>query len=252
MAAVISPIAGTRIEPMDSYSFVRGTTVTFKQIFTNNGVPTTLDTGMPVLAVILMPLFLSNTDAPTPTVIASLAGTLTPGQQFEYSFSWDIPLNLTPLNEYIVSYQGYLGGTSLNFGDEFFSIKLQADQIGIQAPSYATVADVRAKKFNIDDYLPQSVKADLVARNNLITGHLTDATKRLREELNLSKSRSNSENYRLFCIYYTIWSLMLAARGEDGSAVSDQNILFWRTEWERILAQEKRESVMQGMPMGRG
>ena len=252
MAAVISPVAGTRIEPMDGYTFVRGTTAIFKQTFTNAGVPVTLDTNTPVVASILMPLFLSNTDAPTPTLIASLAGVLTPGQQFEYSFSWDIPINLTPLNEYIISYQGVLGGTQYNFGDEFFSIKLNADQVGIQAPSYATVADVRAKKFNIDDYLPQVTRSDLTARNNLINSHLTDATKRLREELNLSKSRSNSENYRLFCIYYTIYTLLLASRGEDGSAVSDQNLLFWRTEWERILAQEKRESVMQGMPMGRG
>jgi hypothetical protein len=56
----------------------------------------------------------------------------------------------------------------------------------------------------------------------------------------------------LFCVYYTVWTILLASRGEDGSSVSSENINFWRSEWERILAQEKREGVFQGIPVGRG
>lgn len=100
--------------------------------------------------------------------------------------------------------------------------------------------------------MPPSTRADVNARNNIIEDHLKDASNRLREELNMSKARGNSENYRLFCIYYAIYTILLAARGEDGSSVSDQNILFWRGEADRILAQEKRKSVMQGVPLGRG
>lgn len=252
MAAVISPIAGTRTEPKDGYFFVRGTTVTFKVTLINNEVPVTVDTLTIPVARILQPKFLNDSASPVPVVLASLNGSLVPGQQFEYQFTWNIPANLTPLDEYIISYEGVLGGQSLQFGDEFFTVSASAGMIGLKTPAYATVNDVRKKKFNIDDYMPPSTRSDLTARNNIIEDHLRDAANRLREELNLAKSRGNSENYRLFCIYYAIYTILLASRGEDGSSVSDQNILFWRGEAERILAQEKRKSVMQGIAIGRG
>jgi len=251
MAGVISPVAGTRIEPTDSYSFVRGTTATFKITLTNGGMPTTVDSMTSPIAKIIEPKHLS-TSGIYPNVIATIIGTLVPGQQYEYQFQWNIPANLVGSDEYIVSYEGVIGAVTYNFGDEFFAINVQPSTIGLKLPAYATVDDVRKKKFNIDDYLPQAIRADLTARNNLIEDHLRDASKRLREELNLSKARGNSENYRLFAIYYTVYTLMLASRGEDGSSVSESNLAFWRTEWERILAQEKREGVLQGIPMGRG
>jgi len=252
MSTVISPVSGTRTEPKDAYTFVRGTTATFKITFTNDGVKTKVDNLTVPVAKILKPRFLSGSDSPVPEILATLNGALVPGQEFEYQFIWSIPANQTPLDEYIVSYQGFLGSMEFNFGDEFFQVTAHAGQIGTHEPAYATVDDVRRKKFNIDDYLPDIFKKDLSKRNQLIEDHLRDASIRLREELNLHKARSFSENYRLFVIYYTIWSLLLAGRGEDGSSVSDQNIMFWRTEWERILAQEKREGVMQGIPIGRG
>lgn len=256
MAAVISPITGTRIEPKDSYVFVRGTTATFKTIFTSDSIPVTVDTATTPTADILEPRFLSQNGSPVPTIIATIQGTLVPGQQYEYQFVWDIPSNVTPLDEYIVSYKGYYGSLLLNFGDEFFTVGWSSGQVGLKTPSYATVSDVRMKKFNIDDYLPVAFKgtstSDLTARNNLIESHLRDAASRLREELNINKQRGNTENYRLFCIYYTVWSIMLASRGEDGNSISDTNLMYWRTEWERILAQLKRQSVLQGIPMGRG
>lgn len=252
MSRVISSVSGTRVEPTDSYVFVRGTSGTFKIIFTNNGIPTKVDTGTNAEARILAPSFLNTGNVPVPQVLATLVGSLVPGQEFEYEFTWDIPASQVPLDEYVVTYNATLGAQTHNFGDEFFTITASSGSIGTKAPSYATPDDVRKKKFNIDDYLPTIFKKDLDSRNMLIEDHLQDATSRLREELNLNKSRGNSENYRLFCIYYTIWSLLLASRGEDGSSVSSENLNFWRSEWERILAQEKREGVLQGVPMGRG
>ena len=252
MSRVISSVAGTRIEPKDAYTFVRGTTATFKVIFLNNDVPTQVDTLTIPTAVIMQPAFLNSGNTPVPEIIATLNGTLVPGQDFEYQFTWDIPNNMTPLDNYIISYQGILGAQQFNFGDEYFTIVPAAGMIGTKMPSYATADDVRKRKFNIDTYLPEIFRKDIVSRNQLIEEHLADASLRLREELNLNQQRGNSANYRLFCISYTIWSLMLASRGEDGSSVSSENLNFWRAEWERILAVEKRRGVLQGVPMGRG
>lgn len=252
MSGVISPVTGTRVEPIDSYTFVRGTTATFKTIFTNDGIPTTVDSLTTPTALILKPLFASQSGSSIPEIIATLTGTLVSGQQFEYEFTWPIPSNTIPLDDYIISYKGMLGGIEQNFGDEYFTITSMPGMIGIQRPSYATVSEVRKKKFNIDDFLPKTMAKDLNARNALIQSHLNDATIKLREELSLTGQRGNTENYKLFCVYYTIWSILLASRGEDGSSVSDNNILFWRTEWERILSQAKRKTVLQGIPFGRG
>lgn len=252
MARVISSVGGTRIEPKDSYTFVRGTTAIFKITFLNNGAPTKVDTLTVPQAKIIQPTFMNQTGAPVPQVITTLTGTLVPGQEFEYQFEWDIPANQTPTDEYIISYNGVLGANNYNFTDEFFTVTSHAGMIGALDPMYATVDDVRKKKFNIDTYLPEQFRKDLTTRNQILEEHLRDATHRLREELNLNQARGFSINYRLFCIYYTVWSILLAARGEDGSSVSSENIQFWRSEWERILAVEKRRGVMQGLPMGRG
>lgn len=252
MSGVINPTAGTRIEPMDGYKFVRGTTAVFKTTFLSEDVPVTVDTLTTPEALILQPLFL-NTGGPVPTVLASLTGSLVSGQQFEYQFSWDIPVDTQPLDEYIIMYKGYLGGTQYTFGDEYFTILgTPAGQIAIKTPSYATISDVRMAKFNIDDFLPPTARKDLTARNNMIEYHLRNAAVKLREELGLHKQRSNSDNYRLFCVYYTIYSILLAARGQDGSSVSDQNLAEWKMLWKEVLAQEKRQSVAQGVPIGRG
>lgn len=252
MSRVISSVAGTRVEPKDSYVFIKGTTATFKIIFTSNSKPITVDTLTIPNAKILNPAFLNSGNTPVPEVIASLDGSLVPGQEFEYQFQWDIPAGITPLDNYIISYQGTVGMQQFNFGDEYFTIAADIGMIGTLAPSFATVDDVRKKKFNIDTYFPEQFRKDLDTRNLLIQDHLDDATNRLREELNLNQQRGFSDNYRLFCVYYTIWSILLASRGEDGSSVSSENLNFWRAEWERILGQEKRKGVMQSLPMGRG
>lgn len=252
MAAVISSIGGTRVEPIDNYRFIRGTTVKFKATFMSNGQPVNVDTLTVPVAQVLEPMFLNKSGSATPLTLFTLPGVLVTGQDFEYEFSWDIPANMTPIDEYVVAYSGQVGGSNYQFGDEYFSILLGVGQTTLKTFSYATISDIRMQKFNIDDYLPETTRKDLNARNNIIEFHLKNATSKLREELNLHRSRSNTENYRLFCVYYTVWSILLAARGEDGSSVSDQNINFWRGEWARILEQEKRRSAIQGIPLGRG
>lgn len=252
MSRVISSVAGTRTEPKDSYTFVRGTTVKFKTTFINNGRPTQMDTATTPVLKILQPTFLNTGNTPLPEVIASINGTLVTGQDFEYEFTWDVPVNFVPLDNYIASYQGILGSQSFTFGDEFFTIIPSAGMIGTLDSMYATVDDVRKKKFNIDTYLPEAYRKDTVTRNLLIEDHIRDASFRLREELNLNQVRGNTANNRLFCVYYTIYTILLASKGEDGSSVSDQNILFWRNEYERILAVEKRRGQLQGIAMGRG
>lgn len=252
MAAVVSPIAGTRIEPIDTYQFVRGTSVTFKMTFMSNGSPTKVDVATSPMAIILEPMFLNKSGSPLPVPLATLTGTLVPGQEFEYEFVWSVPVSMMPLDEYVVSYSGVVGGSTYTFGDEYFTVTAGVGQVGMKTASYATVSDIRMMKFNIDDYLPETIKKDVIARNNVLEFHLRNATTKLREELNLHRSRSNTENYKLFCIYYTVWSILLASRGEDGSSISDQNLSFWRGEWARILDQEKRRSVAQGIPLGRG
>lgn len=252
MSRVISSVAGTRTEPKDSYVFIRGSTAKFKIIFMTDGRPVQVDTlSIPKLRI-LQPAFLNQGNTPVPAVVVELDGTLVPGQDFEYEFTWDIPSNQVPLDNYIASYYGMLGGNFMNFGDEFVTVTATVGSISTQSPMYATVDDVRKKKFNIDTYLPEIYRKDLDSRNQLISEHLRDASERLREELNLNQARGNTANNRLFCVYYTVWTILLASRGEDGSAVSDQNLMFWRQEWERILAVEKRRGVLQGIPMGRG
>lgn len=251
MAAVISSTAGTRTEPKDSYVFLGSTTATFKITVLSNGVPTTVDTATQPFITILQPKFLNNTSSNLPLQLAQVYGTLVPGQEYEYQFVWVIPSGVIPADEYVVMYQGQLGGMTMTFADEFFTITNVPGQIDGNFPSYATVDDVRKKKFNIDSYLPQIYAKDTQARNRIIEDHLSDAAVRLREELNMFKNRSNSANYRLFCIYYAVWTLMLAARGEDGSSISDSNLATWQAEWQRILSQEKRESAMQGISLGR-
>lgn len=253
MAKVISSVTGTRTEPIDSLSFSRGTTASFKMIFTQGGVPTKMDTGNNPIIRLLKPVFLSTNNSPSPQQIGGdIEGTLVAGQDFEYEFQWDVPHDSVPLDNYIVSYYGTVSSMFQNFGDEFFTIAALTGPVGIKPPAYATVSDIRLTKSNIDDYIPKALRKDLTARNDYIEAHLRRATTRLREELSLAKQRGNSENYMLFTAFYTVWSILLSARGEDGSSVSDQNLLFWRAEWERILAQEKRESVFQGLPIGRG
>ena len=254
--AVLSPVAGTRNTPIDGYDFLRGTTATFKITYKNGNIPTKIDTGTFPSANIYIPHYLAGSAQSAQVPIATLTGALVSGQEFEYEFIWDIPNNIVPNDEYIITYHGFLGGFEYNFGDEYFSIAASPSQIGLSFPSYATVSDVRMMKFNIDEYLPDSYKGPgsdaLEKRNNLIEFHLNVASNKLRGELALFRQKGNNENFRLFTVYWTIYSLLLSARGEDGSSVSDQNLNYWKSEANAILAQEKRQSLGMGISFSRG
>lgn len=253
MAVLVSPSAGTRTEPTDGYIFSRGSTVTLKATFQSDSQPTQVDTGTVPKLRIIQPAFLENGGVSTVSnIVAEIDGSLVTGQNFEYEFSWAIPANIVPSDQYAAVYMATIGGLFLEYGSELITIIAGAGTVNIAGRYYATVDDVRNKKFNIDSYLPNVVANDLTARNNLILSHIKDGTEKLQEELNLHKSRSFSVNYRLFTVYYAIWSIMLAARGEDGSSVSDTNLSYWKNEWMHLLAQMKRESQFQGLPLGRG
>ena len=251
MAKIISSTAGTRVAPMDSYKFLRGTTATFKTTFYSDAKPITVNVGTKPVITILQPSFLNKAGS-GPNMVAQIEGELVPGQEYEYKFDWDVPPTIEPLNNFVVRYQAHIGPINNIFGDEFFEIVSELGQITIKTAGYATIDDVRRKKFNIDDYMPVTIKKDVQARNDMIQAHIDDATSKLREEMPLFKQRGYTENYRLFVVYYTIWSILLAARGEDGSSVSDRNINLWRGEWKQILNQEKRKGGIQGIPLGRG
>ena len=253
MAIFVSPTAGTRIEPTDSYIFQRGTTVTLKVTFASNGSPSVVDNTTVPKVTIFQPAFIENTSTSTITnVVETVNGSLVVGQLFEYEFIWDIPGNLVPSDQYAAAYSATIGGMFLEYGSELFTVSAGPGQVNVMNRYYATVDDVRAKKFNIDDYLPKVLAKDITARNNLIQSHLRDGTEKLQEELNLHQSRGFSVNYRLFVVYYTIWSVLLASRGDDGSSVSDSNLAYWKSEWAHLLAHMKRQGSAQAIPLGRG
>lgn len=248
--ASISPVTGTRTTPIDNYTFIRGGTATFHIIMTSNGNPTTVDTLTTPTLQILQPVFMQGGN--NPQIIATISGALTSGQNFEYEFNWNVPVDIQPLDEYIAVYSGIIGGIGYTFADEFFRITAGSGQVGVNIPSYATLNDLRMMKWGIDDYSPDALKNDLNARNQLFEYHLKNATTKLKEELSLHRSRLNTENYKLFTVYYAIYTILLASRGENGSSVSDQNLQFYKGEANKILEQEKRRSLFQGISLGRG
>lgn len=255
MAIYVSPKAGTRNTPKDALIFVRGTTATFKITFESNGNPTTVDTGTDPVIKVYQPRFLENDGFTNTDLLFSTTGSLVSGQQYEYEFQWTIPTNLIPSDEYIVSYEAYIGGTYLEYGDELFTIQSGPGQVGIKNYGYATVDDIRTHHFSIDSFLPEKYADETQQyefRNKLIETHIVTATEKLQEELSLFKARSNSVNYKLFVIFYSIYSILAAARGQDGSSVSDSNLNMWKQRWQEILAQEKREGSMQSIGLGRG
>jgi hypothetical protein len=242
---------GSRTEPKDSYRFLRGTTANFRFTITSGNMPVDCDAGTVPIANILQPAFL-NTQTPVQGIIANLMGSKVPGTQFEYEFNWVVPTNLPPDDLYVIQYKAFLGAVEYVVGDEFFTISVTPETIGTFDYGYCTVQDVRLMKANIDSYLPQTLANNLDARNEIIQFHIKNGTDRLREELNLAQARGFSANYRLFAIYYAVWSIMNSAYGEDGSSVSIERLDHFQGLWTKILEQEKRKGIGMGIPYGRG
>jgi hypothetical protein len=242
---------GTRTTPKDAYKFLRGTTANFRITTTSGNMPIDVDAGTVPIANILQPAFL-NTQTPVQGIIANVMGSKVPGTQFEYEFNWVVPTNLPPDDLYVIQYKVFLGGVEYVAGDEFFTISVTPETLGTYDYGYCTVQDVRLMKANIDSYFPQVVATDINRRNEMILFHIKTGTDFLREQLNLAQARGFSANYRLFTIYYAIWSIMNNSYGEDGSSVSIERLDHYAKIWGDILAQEKRKGIGQGISYGRG
>lgn len=183
-----------------------------------------------------------------------------------YQATWNIPTmtqdgtTVYPSDDYLISYQGNFVGLVdsspddyQEFANEYFGIDTIAGPIYGRFPAYATLDDLRMTFFEIDAYLPESVdKIDVEGRNKVLQYHLETASNKLNEELNLHQVRSNSMDRREYVAARSIYTLLLAARGQNSSAISDGFVEHWRNRAVYILDQLKREGAAQGVPLGRG
>lgn len=183
-----------------------------------------------------------------------------------YQGTWTIPqttvhqITIVPSDDYLISYKANFAGL-LNaspdqyqeFANEYFTIDLIDGPIYGRFPAYATIDDLRMTYFEIDAYLPESIdKTDVEARNKVLQYHLETASNKLNEELNLHQVRSSSMDRREYVAARSIYTLLLAARGQNSSAISDGFVEHWRNRAIYILDQLKREGAAQGIPLGRG
>jgi hypothetical protein len=189
--------------------------------------------------------------------------------QAKYRGTWTIPskapsavggFDLFPSDEYVVRYKAnFLGLLEAapddlqEFDSELFSLTTIDGPIAGNFPPYATVEDLRLTFFEIDAYLPESIpKADVEQRNAVLQRHLQWASDKLREELNLSQLRAMSSDRNEYVVTRASYTLLMASRGQNSSAISDKLLDQWKDRAEYILAQLKREGVAQGIPLGRG
>jgi len=186
-----------------------------------------------------------------------------------YRGTWSIPqttnngfgsFQVHPGDDYVVSYKGnFLGmigsapNSLIEFASEMFTLTNIDGPIFGRFPSYATAEDLRQTLFEIDAYLPESIlKTDLNGRNKVLQYHIERSSDKLREELNIHQLRSSSTDRREYVSVRSIYTILMAARGQNSSAVSDKFLEQWEKRFEAILAQLKREGVAQGIPLGRG
>lgn len=182
-----------------------------------------------------------------------------------YKANWTVPGTfqgqaLIPNDNYVISYKanffGLINAAPNNyteFDSEYFAIDRLDGPIMGRFPAYATIDDLRMNFFQIDAYLPEGVnKTDTEARNKVLQYHLERASEKLNGELNLHQIRGNSSERREYVAIRAIYTIMLASRGQTGSAVSDGMLEHWRNRANKILEQFKREGVAQGVPLGRG
>lgn len=188
----------------------------------------------------------------------------------QYRTTWTIPTDapdavggftLFPADQYVVSYkgnfQGLLGASPdsfIEFASEMFTLSFLDGPIYGRFPPNATVEDLRKSFFEIDAYLPEALssKEDVEARNEILQFHLQMASDKLNEELNLLQIRANSADRREYVVTRAAYTILMGARGQNSSSISDKMLEFWENRAEYVLAQLKREGVAQGYPLGRG
>jgi len=235
--------SGSRTILKDSYQFVIGTVAEFKATFHNNDKPTRVDSGTSPLIEVLC----------NGTKIGEAYGQLVDAQKYEYVFFWNIDTSLSPINTYAVKYVGQLNGGTYVFGHEYFTIRSTPSNIKLKEPAYATVQEVRLDKFNIDMYLPDYVRSDTIAKEQLIHHHLVTASEELNGQLSLRDFHTvYNKNFNLFTRYYAIWSILGQSMGEDGNAISEKTLAHWEKRWQHVLKQIKMHSQFSSIPMGRG
>lgn len=234
---------GSRIEPKDSYQFVRNSTAHFKATFHDNDKPIQVDAGYAPTAIIRR----NGMQFADP-----LVGELAPGQLYEYLFTWEIPTNTDSLSTWTIEYRGVLGGVEYVWGFEYFRISAAPQNIKLKEPAYATVDQLRLDKFNIDSYLPKHLANDKQARDEILQHYLTTASKELNGKLALRDFHSSyNDNFNLYTRQYAIWTILGQAQGEDGSAVSDRSLKHWEDRWKATLKQIKMHSQLSNIPAGR-
>jgi len=234
---------GTRVTPKNAYRFVAGSTATFQAIFTDNDKPVKVDTGTTPTAQIYQ----------NGNPIAIVDGQLTPGQTYEYSFDWEIPQDVDVLGRFWVVYQGFFGGLDLIWGDEEFEINRTPSNIKFKTPAYATVDELRRTHPYIDSYLPPDLSKDREARDSLLHSFLSDSSKELNGQLHLRDFHSvYNDNFNLYTRYHAVWSILITAPSQDGSAVSEKVLGMWEKKWRHVLKQIKMHSQLSSIPAGRG
>lgn len=251
-----------RTDPKDSIKAVIGGSITFEVEVMIGGRRQDPKSNT-VLAELYMPSYLS------PNGKFTLMETLTMTRvgKARYRATWTVPqtipnlsLTLRPSDEYVVSYKAnFLGlvdaapSSYLEFDSEYFTLDTLDGPVYGNYPAYATVEDLRQTFFQIDAYLPEDIeKIDVEGRNKVLQYHLSRASDKLREELNYHQVRGNSSDRREYVASRAIYTILLGARGQNGSAVAKEFLDEWREKAEKILQQLKREGVAQGIPLGRG
>jgi hypothetical protein len=249
-----------RSDPKDTLVGVRGGSITFEVEVVMGGRKQDPKDNV-VYGEIYAPAYMSNTanilHLDTIQLVRVGVG--------RYRATWNVPnsvgsFTLYPNEDYFIVYKANFFNMAANvmdslieFESEFFAITAAQGPIAGRFPSYARPEDVRMMLFNIDGYLPESVaKNDLEARNKIISYHLETASDKLREELNLHQIRASSMDRKEYVAARAIYTLLMASKSQNGSAISTQFLQEWKDRFDDIMDQLKREGSTQGIPMGRG
>lgn len=218
-----------------------------------------------VYAEVYMPSYLAPNGVMTQLVSIPMVRT----GLAQYRVTWTIPtsvqvgatsVTIYPSDDYIISYKGNFCGiistapdSYQEFASEFFTITAFDGPVFGRFPAYATIDDLRKTFFEIDAYLPEVFgQTDTESRNTILQYHLETASDKLREELNMHQIRGMSSDRKEYVCARAVYTIFMAARGQNASAISNELLAMWRDRAEYILAQLKREGIAQGIPFGRG